>query len=360
MFLNPFTSFHKSCLGIDIGSFSIKIVHLSRIGKNKHLKNYVKFQFPSHDESFFKVFSDKSLLLLSDKAGDILKSLLKKSGIREKKVFISIPDFSTFFPTFELPPMTKAELSKAVDFEARNHIPFSLSDVVFDWQEIKRKKEKGKIVNHKILLIAVPVKVVHQYQRLAALCNLNIRGLESEVFALVRSSVDNVEKREPICVVDIGYTTTTISIVKNGLLRVSHSFDISANDFTEAISKSLKIEWAEAEKIKSGTGMDPRDKKIFPILCPQINLISQKIDKVSQNFYQKEGEKVKKVVLTGGASCLPGLKEYFKVFLKKDVYISNPFHASNISYHPLLEDQLKKVGPSFAISLGLALRGIGK
>lgn len=360
MFLNPFTRFHKGCLGIDIGSFSIKVVHLSRLGKNKHLKNYVKFQFPSQKDSFFKVFSDESLLLLSDKAGDILKSLLKKTKIKERDVFISIPDFSTFFTTFELPPMTKSELPKAVEFEARNHIPFSLSDVVFDWQEIKRKKVKGKIVNHKILLIAVPVKVVHQYQRLASLCNLNIRGLESEIFALTRSSVSNSQNEEPICLVDIGYSTTTMSIVKKGFLRTSHSFDISANDFTKAISQSLKISWPEAERLKSETGLDPRDKEIFPLLRPQVDLIFQKINRVSQNFYQKEGEKVKKVVLAGGASCLPGLKEYFKVFLKKDIYISNPFYASNISYHPLLEEQLKKVGPSFAISLGLALRGVGK
>ncbi len=360
MSLNPFANFHKSCLGIDIGSFSIKVVHLSRLGKNKHLKNYLKFQFPSQEDSFLKVFSDESLLLLSDKAGNILKNLLKKSKIKERNVFISIPDFSTFFTTFELPPMTKSELSKAVEFEARNHIPFSLSDVVFDWQEIKTKKEKGKVVNHKILLIAVPTKVIHQYQRLASLCNLNIKGLESEIFALTRSSVNEVGKEEPVCLVDIGYTTTTMSIVKNGFLRTSHSFDISANDFTKVISQSLNINWPKAERIKSETGLDPRDKEIFPLLRPQVDLIFQKIDKVTQNFYQKEGEKVKKVILTGGASCLPGLKEYFKVFLKKDIYISNPFYASNVSYHPLLENQLKKIGPSFAISLGLALRGVGK
>jgi len=64
--------------------------------------------------------------------------------------------------------------------------------------------------------------------------------------------------------------------------------------------------------------------------------------------------------LAGGAASLSGLKEYFKVFLKKDIKIANPFYSSNISYPPLLEGRLKEVGPSFAIALGLALRGIGQ
>ncbi len=360
MALGLFRMFSKTYLGIDIGSFSIKIVELSRFGRKTRIENYIQFRVPSQGDSLFRIFGEQNLLLLSDKMAEILNSLLKKAGIREKKAFLSIPDFSTFFTTFELPPMTMSEIPKAVEFEARHHIPFPLSEVTFDWQTIKAKEELGGRKSHKVLLVAVPNKVLQQYQRMATLSNIQLKGLEAETFALMRSSVGEMEKEDPICLVDIGYTSTTISIAENGLLRQSYSFDISANSLTRALVNSLKMNWQEAEKTKQKFGLDPKNHPVFLALRPQINSISKEIERVCQNFYQTEGRKVEDIIFAGGAACLPGLKEYFKVFLKKDIKIANPFHSSNISYPPLLEGRLKEVGPSFAIALGLALRGIGQ
>ena len=160
--------------------------------------------------------------------------------------------------------------------------------------------------------------------------------------------------------VDIGYTSTTISIVENNLLRQSYSFDISANSSTRALINYLKINWQEAEKVKQKFGLDPKEQSVFLALRPQINSISREIEKVCQNFYQTEGKKVENIVLAGGAASLPGLKEYFRVFLRKEIKIANPFRNSNLSYPPLLEGRLEEIGPSFAIAIGLALRGIGR
>ena len=350
----------KTCLGIDIGSFSIKIVELSRFGKKIRVENYIQFQVPSENDSLFRVFGEKHLLLLSDKMAEILDALLKSAGIREKKAFLSVPDFSTFFTTFELPPMTMSEIPKAVEFEARHHIPFPLSEVTFDWQTIKIEEELGGRKSHKVLLVAVPKKVIQQYERIATLSNIRIKGLEAEAFALIRSSVEETEKEDTVCLVDIGYTSTTISIVENNLLRQSYSFDISANSLTRALIDSLKINWQEAEKAKQKFGLNPKEQSVFLALRPQIDSIFREIEKVCQNFYQVEGKKVENIILAGGAASLPGLKEYFRVFLKKEVKIANPFRNSNLSYPPLLEGRLEEIGPSFAIAIGLALRGIGR
>jgi len=42
--------------------------------------------------------------------------------------------------------------------------------------------------------------------------------------------------------------------------------------------------------------------------------------------------------------------------LKKEVEIANPF--ANIFYPQILESTLKEIGPSYAIAVGAALRGI--
>jgi len=352
--------FSKNCIGIDIGTFSIKIVEVSRIGKKTKIENYIEFQVPSEEDSLFKVFGDENLLLLSDKISEIIKELLKKAKIKEKNVFLSIPDFSTFFTTFELPSMSVSELPKAIEFEARHHVPLPLSKVTFDWELLKDKKNIGEIREHRILLVAVPNEVIKQYQKLAILCNLNLKGLEAEVFASMRSSINTAENKNPVCLVDIGYKSTTINIVKNKLLEQSHSFDISANNLSKALVDSLKVSWQEAERMKQSFGLNPNKSDIFLALRPQIDAIFKEVESVCHGFYQSNGEKVEDIIFVGGAACIPGLKEYFKVFLKKQIKSSNPFRTSNISYPPLLEDRLDEIGPSFAIALGLALRGVGK
>jgi len=40
------------------------------------------------------------------------------------------------------------------------------------------------------------------------------------------------------------------------------------------------------------------------------------------------------------------------------VEIANPFSASGIFYTPILEETLKKMGPSYAIAIGMALHGL--
>jgi len=352
--------FSKGCIGIDIGTFSIKIVEVSRIGKKIKIENYVRFQVPSKEDSLFKVFGDGNLLLLSNRVSEIIKGLLKRARIKEKNVFLSIPDFSTFFTSFNLPSMPMSELPKAIEFEARHHIPLPLSKVTFDWELLKDKKDFGTIKEHRILLVAVPNDVIKQYQKLAILCNLNLKGLEAEIFASMRSSVELVESKKPVCLVDIGYASTTINIIKNKFLEQSHSFDISANDLNQALIDSLKVNWQEAERMKQDFGLSPNKQSIFLALRPQIDAIFKEIENVCHSFYQSNGEKVENIIFVGGAACIPGLKEYFKVFLKKEIKVSSPFRTSNISYPPLLENRLDEMGSSFAIALGLALRGVGK
>jgi len=352
--------FSKSCIGIDIGTFSIKIVEVSRIGKKIKIENYIRFQVPSEEDSLFKVFKDENLLLLSNKVSEIIKELLKKARIKEKDVFLSIPDFSTFFTNFELPSMPISELPKAIEFESRHHIPLPLSKVTFDWELLKDKKDFGEAKKHRILLVAVPNDVIKQYQNVATLCGLNLKGVEAEIFASMRSSIDLLESKKPVCLVDIGYTSTTINIVENKLLEQSHSFDISSNNLNQALVNTLKISWLEAEKMKQDFGLNPNKQPVFLALRPQIDSIFKEIENVCHGFYQSSGEKVENIIFVGGAACIFGLKEYFKVFLKKEIKVSNPFRVSNISYPPLLENRLDKIGSSFAIALGLALRGVGK
>ena len=348
--------FFKSCLGIDIGTFSIKIVELTQIGRKRKLGNYIQFQNTFQTTSPFRSFGKDSPILLSEEVAEVLEALIKKTKIKEKRAFIAIPDFSTFFTTFSLPPMTESEIPQAVEFEARHHIPIPLSDVTFDWQAIETKEEMKGVKKLKILLVAVPNSVINQYQRIATLAGLKLEGLEAEIFGLVRASIWGKKNQKTLCLVDIGYTSATISIIDNGILKESYSVDMSSLELTKALVDSLKIEFSEAEKLKETYGLDPKKFPVFQVLSKQINLFCLEIQRICENFYQNENKQITNIILAGGTAFLPGLKEYFKAFLKKEIEISNPF--LNISAPQFLKERLKELGPSFSIALGMALRGV--
>jgi len=342
----------KKCLGIDIGAFSIKIVELSAFGKGKKLENYLQFNLK---DSKLKIFDPESLGLLSKETAKILNAIFKKEEIKEKKAAFSLPDFSIFSTSFYLPPMTREEVSQAIEFKARHYIPVPLSEVVFDWQIIE-KKEIPPEVEFKILLMAIPNKVLWNYQKMVNLAILELKGLEAEVFALIRSSIPEELAEKVVILVDIGWQSTTINIVEKKILKESHSFDISSNGFTEKLSAELKISLKEAERLKLEYGLDPHNKKVNKVLLREINSLALEIERVSEIFSQQENKKIDGIILAGGTANLFGLKEYLEAKLKKTIYLADPFNK--VSFPPILKKRLKELGPSFGVAVGVALMGL--
>jgi len=357
MIWNPFKIAPKGFLGIDIGTSAIKIVELSRAGKRRKLDNYGEMKAEALYEKPFRTF-EKSTLSFSNR--DVVRALtavLKEAGFKSSKAFFSIPDFSTFFTTISLPAMTDEEIPQAVNYEAPQHIPLPLQSVTLDWQIVER--EAGATLNTetiKILLVAVPKDVIQQYQQIAAAVGLELLSMEAEVFSLSRALIGEVEKKQTISLIDIGARSTTINIVDNGILRISHSFDTSGSDFTTVIAKGLNTDYAEAELLKKKQGLLAEGDGSKDAMLPLIDLIIEEIRKIFSSFFQAEGKEVKKIILAGGSAFMPGIVDYFLKNLSKPVEIANPF--ADIYYPPILEDTLKEVGPSYAIAVGAALRGL--
>jgi type IV pilus assembly protein PilM len=369
----PFFKFGaKSSLGVDIGTSGVRIIQLSLQRERIKLEKYGEIEARTFYERPFRTF-EKSTLLLSNT--DIARSILaicKESNISERKAIFSIPDFASFSTNIDLPPMTKDEISQTVRFEARHHVPLPLAEVTLDWSIIEGDLSDKKKTPLTVLLVAVPNEIINQYRQIANMSNLELEGLEVEIFGLVRSLVG--EDKKTIALLDIGAQSTTISIIDQGILKVSHSFDVAGNELTQVLSKALNVDYKKAEEFKEKQGLKslvsniPEDgknkkpslitRKVGDILKPLIDLIITETKRTSQNFHQTKGKKVQKVIIAGGSALLPGLQDYIADDLKIETEIANPF--SDITYPPILEGILRKMGPSYAIAVGMALKGLEK
>jgi type IV pilus assembly protein PilM len=356
MVWNPFASSSKIFLGIDIGTTAIKVVELSKKGDRIKLENYGEALAQTLYEKPFRTIDKNTLLFSSHEIAKALLAIFEEAKIIEKKVIFSIPDFASFFIDFSLPPMTKDELPEAIKYEARQYVPMPLSEVTLDWSIIGGQMGKGnkKSTPLKILLVAVPTEIINQYQEIASLAGLKLEAIEAEAFGLLKSLIR--EEKRVICIIDIGAQSTTINIVDNSILKKSHSFDISGGELTELIAKSLNINFDEAEKIKRERGMEEGGPNTKNVLLPLMDYIISETEKILKVFTRQENKEIEKIILAGGSAQMPGLKKYFLETFKIETEVADPF--IDIFYPPILEETLKQMGPSYAIAVGMALRGL--
>jgi len=346
--------FPKSSVGIDIGTAEIKIVQLSSFARRIKLENYGQISSKALYQKPFRTFEKSTLLLSTQEIVKAIKAIFEEAKVKTKSAYFSIPDFASFFTTFELPPMSKEEIPFAVEAEARRHIPLPISEVTWDWQLIGRRPFMGR-ERFRILLVSVPKEVINQYSLIAKSLGIESVSLEVETFSLLRSLS---EKDRIISIIDIGARTTSCSIIKGKILKISRSFDLSEDEFVQAISKSLGIDVNLAEELKKRYGLlsteIPEGKEIREILIPLINSLLRDVEQTFLSFKNIEGKEIEKIILAGGGANLPGLLQYFQNYFKKEVEIANPF--KKIYFPAILEETLREIGPSFSIAVGLALR----
>lgn len=347
----------KRAVGVDIGTFSIKIVELSSFFGRIRLENYGEIFAEDVGTSAFKFSSRGSFLVFVQESSKGIQHLLAETKIKTKKIYFGIPDFLSFFSTFEIPPMTKEELPFAIEAEAKRHIPLPLNEVVWDW-EILGKTYIENRERWKILLVATPREIVNQYQIIVSNLKIESFSLEVETFSLARALAK--KEKGVVGIVDLGMKTTSCSVVENGQLKISHTFDFSGDEITERISKSLGISMKTADQIKRKYGLIPttvpEGEHVFKILKSTFNIVCNEINRIFENFRLAEGKEVKKIILAGGEANIPGALQHFRDYFKKEVEIANPF--KDLVYPPVLENTLKELGPTFAIAVGLAKKGL--
>jgi type IV pilus assembly protein PilM len=348
--------FPKKFLGIDIGVSSIKVVEVSKWGGGRTLENYGIIEAKSLFKGELGTFNKTTLSVSPIYCSRAVKAIIEEAKIKEKAVIFSIPDFSTFFVTFELPPMTESEIKEAVYYTAPQYLPLPLSETTLDWKLIEGRlslpREKGTSL--KVLVTAIPKEVVSQYQMIAQLTGLELYALESEVFGIAKTL--SKEKERTVCFIDLGAHTSTVNILEKGLLKQSHSLDFGGNELTHAISKSLNIPYHQAEELKQKYGLMPSPENIAQILYPFIDPFLAKVKNIIFSFVESDHKTIDKIFLVGGGALLLGFKSYISEILKIETEIHNPFR--NLLYPPDLEGILEELGPIFAPALGMALIGL--
>lgn len=288
---------------------------------------------------------------MEDQIAELLDRLLEEAKVATRDAVLSIPVFASFSTTLTFPAtMREEELAKAVPYEAKSHVPLPLPEVELDWVALPGSGAKGD--SHEVLIVAVPKETIEKYRRIAAAAGIELRAFEVETFSLVRS-VAAQEKNALL--VDIGTSATSLAVVEDGFVRMSHGTELAGGEFSRAIVKGLRIGMERAEELKRQEGIVGRGSAgVRNVLVPFVDRLAAESERLIGLYERKSNRAVEKVILSGGSSRLPGLAEHLSAKLTRPTVLGEAF--KNIRYPQALEPMVPELNASFAVAVGLAMR----
>jgi len=341
-------NFFPKPFGLDISDHSIEIISLSGSLKKPELSALERMILKPG------VVRDGQIIQ-KEKLEEYLKKSISEPRfgvIKTRNLIFALPESKTFVHSFNISTEIPEKLRiKEIETEAGKFFPFSLNELYYDFSV----NEKGNV-----LLAAAPKKIVDDYLEVFNNCQINPIIFETTSESLARALID--EKNKPVLIVDMGAKTTSLSIFDGQGIVLSSSLSTGGEKLTETISEKLAITKAQAEEIKIETGLDPKKKKgrIFLILQEEIQKIIKKIREIDSYFEEKTGNKIEKIIMTGGAMLTLNLKEYLADNLEKEILIGDPWEKTGIFIGKYFKKSLKFEPIFFSSAIGSALRGLAR
>jgi type IV pilus assembly protein PilM len=345
----------KSVVGLDIGSFAIKLVELENEGGRSKVKNFFIRDLYGPGEEYDTEGPNVSRL---ESALKNTFSSVKLNPKKLKNLNTSIGGPSVSVKQIKSISLSPEEMESSLVFEARKHLPLDESDAVIDSQILRGDMESQDM---DVLLVATTKKVFDNHLNLLKSVGAKSHILDAEVLAIINSYLvtrGDLLGDEALVFLNIGAKYTTIAITGENRMLFARDITWAGNNFTDDVKTLEKVEYEEAESLKRERGMgvlSGSGESGGAIRVARRMAMDNLIDEIrrSLRYYTKETgcRDFQKMLLCGGSAVLPNFNSHLAQQLNLSVEIFNPF--AQMITPPGLDDQ---IGARLAVACGLALR----
>ncbi len=291
-----------------------------------------------------------------------LTNRLKLGG---SKVRYAISGQSVFTRFVKLPPLQEDNIEQLVTFEAQQHVPFPLAEVVWDYELVEGADEK------EVVIVAIKADALDEIN--AAVNDSKLGTSEVDVAPMAiynafRATYGNPE--EPILLIDIGAKTSNLLYIE-GRRFFTRGIAIGGSAVTASIAKEYGISFMEAEHQKLSNGLvalggghtEQMDESVAALAMVIRNALTRIPAEIARttNYYRAQhgGSAPRRILLAGGGANLPYTLEFFQEKLNLPVEYFNPVRNVTIGkgVDPAV---IQREGHLMGELVGLGLRGIGK
>jgi type IV pilus assembly protein PilM len=357
----------KKAVGLDIGKDTVKVVELASSRGRLRLINF-----------FSKRVERKEGEEEKESISQAVKKLFRENNIKKGEVISALPLSSVVVRNITFPFREVEKIRKAIKFEAESYIPFPIEKAIVDFHIIDgvnparpvREEFSNGVKNYdiagskkdissevkgrqtEVLLIAVDKKMVREHLEILQLAEVEPAVIGLDVSAIFNAYCLEAKDERIVAIVDMGADKTTVAVVWEEKLSFMRAITQGGRNITHLLAKEREISFEEAEELKKEEGLTAFVESGI-IIKRALEPLFAEIERTFISFQAHSGKEVDEIVLTGGASKLPGLTQHLSHEL--DVEVSTYCLAGGI------EHRLNKASlPFIGVGAGLALEGLGK
>lgn len=341
----------KHCVGLDIGSSSVKAV---QINTSKRGMELVAFGI----EPLLPQTIVDGTIMDQGAVADAIRSLWGRLHLRQKDVAIAIAGSSVMIKKISVPPMTKNELAEQIPYEAEHHIPFARADVELDYEVVNTQNAGGQM---ELILVAAKKEVVHDYAGVVREAGLNPQVVDVAAFSSQNAFEVNygLGPGETVVLVNVGASISNINIIRGSTSLFTRDVIIGGNAFTEEIQKQLSVTQEEAEAYKVGGSADEHGvvpQEVERILGSVAEVMAGELQRSLDFFLATTADTdVSKVCLAGGTAKVSALHRAIERRSRLSVEVVDSWRR--VAIDPRLDSgYLHAHSPEALVGLGLALR----
>lgn len=234
----------STVVGVDIGSFSIKIAEVESTSKAYAIRRIEEFPLS------LDLTKDKKIEII-----DTLRTVFAQYDMERTQFVFAVPQKSVSLRILDFPFRERFKVQKAVISQLEDDLPFSQEDAVFE-TKIVRYNGKGA----QVLAMAAPKERVGEVLALANDCGTRPSIISSESMALnnlfekwadsppeMPAMVEeNPPPRTADIVLNLGHLTSQMLVIADGVLVAVRSIDWGGKNLADAISQKYSLNYLQA------------------------------------------------------------------------------------------------------------------
>ncbi len=333
--------------GIDLSTSGVKVVRLKETMHGFILANYAQTRIPAG------AYVDGDIV---DHTGivDAVKTTCKKADVTRANA--TLPESKSYLFETEAVGTRKSQWRIAVEQHIDEFVPLPPQEIAFDIVDVGRTKDG----NTQIAGVGFARRVVGDTLSVFDDARISIRALEGEVFAIARALLPPGND-STVLIIDVGKTTTKISIVERCIPRFATTVGIGGHALTLAVQKYFGVTEMEARKVKVEHGIVPApgNEEYLAAMLSSVSAIRDEIIRRLEYWQSRAAlsgphKPIERAILVGGNASVRGLPEYLEGALQVPVMAGDVFTnlASRDRWVPEL-DYTESL--AYATAIGLAL-----
>ena len=340
-------------IGADVSSSGVKMVELAAAGPGRFRIERYAIEPLAKDSVV-----DGNINNL-DAVSEALKRCHKRLGTNIKNLALALPNAAVISKKILVPAgQTEEELELQVETEANQYIPFSLDEVNLDFQVLGPAPNNPDDVE--VLIAASRKEKIEDRVAAAEAAGLKATVMDVDLYAaqaayesMAIGAADD-EKDQNIAMVDIGATTMTVNVLRNGQSIYLREQPFGGNELTQDIQNKFGLSVDEAEVAKRDGGL-PEDYEA-EVLQPFVDKMGLEISRALHFFFSSTPyNQVSQIVLSGGCAAIKGVDTAISKRTEVATLIANPF--ANMDVSPKVKSKsLTQDAPSLMVACGLAMR----